>query len=187
MTWLQFIASIVQSVAWPLAVVFGLWLVRRHLGALLERMLELHLPGGTKIILRNVLAKNEQIIKQIELPKVETPKQISPPQAEIVDPTARIINAWAQVEEIVRVVGEQFGVHWNAAGLQLIINELRNREQIAPETYNLFQNLRTVRNSVAHARLSPTDSEADQYVSQAEVLKEALLVGNQSTIRKRSS
>jgi hypothetical protein len=178
MTWLQFISSVVSSVAWPLAVVFALLLVRKQLISILERMLELHLPGGTKIILRDVLAKNDQIIKQIELPKDEAPK-VAPPQPEVIDPLARVINAWAQVEEMLRVAGEQLG--FQGVQAQRVMNVLRNKKLIAPGTFDLFENLRAIRNSVAHARLVPTDNEADHYVAQAEVLKEALMVAGNNT------
>lgn len=149
-----------SSIAWPAAVVIAILLMRQQLISILERMLELHLPGGTKIILREVLAKNDQIIKQIELPKDEAPKQIAPPRPEVTDPTARIINAWAQVEEILRVVGEQSGSQ-RVGSARWVMNILRNRELIAPGTYELFENLSRARNSVAHTKSFPTESEAD--------------------------
>ena len=125
------------------------------------------------------MAKNDQLIEQIELPKEEAPKQIAPPRPEATDPTARIINAWAEVEEILRVVGEQSGSQ-RVGNAQWVINILRNRELIAPGIYELFQNLRGVRNAVAHAKNFPTNDEANHYVAQAEVLKNALLIAGNS-------
>ena len=49
MNWLQFIASIIGSLAWPGVVLAVLWYNRKRLVALLDWVDELTLPGGAKI------------------------------------------------------------------------------------------------------------------------------------------
>jgi hypothetical protein len=50
MSWMQFVASIVGSLAWPLVVIAFLVLVRRQLAGLMERIQEVTVPGGGKAV-----------------------------------------------------------------------------------------------------------------------------------------
>jgi hypothetical protein len=47
MDWLQFISAIIGHVAWPIVILVLIVSVRRHLGSLAERILELSFGGAT--------------------------------------------------------------------------------------------------------------------------------------------
>jgi hypothetical protein len=176
MTWLQFFTSVIGSLAWPAAVVIALFVVRTHLGQLFERLLELHLPGGTKAVFRDALAKGSEVIKQIEMPQQQettlTPKkEITAVASGERDPLVMIIQAYAEVEERLKVVRERLHIR-PIYGPKFVMDVLKNRNLVAPEVVELFDSLRAARNSAAHGRLQPTDNEANEYVKQAEVFKE---------------
>jgi hypothetical protein len=180
MTWLQFIASVIGSVAWPTAIVVALVLMRRHLGPLLARLLELHLPGGTKAIFSkasfdDALAKGSEVIKKLEKPEQQ---ETTPTFHEHIavdspgDPLARIIQAYAEIEDTLIIVRERLNIA-PLYGPQFVMDFL-SRDLLTPEVSQLFVSLKAARNSAAHGRFQPTDNEAAEYVRQAEVLKEAL-------------
>src|SRR3954454_5902101 len=56
MDWKQFIASVVGSLAWPSVIIVLLFLLRRQLAGLAERLQELSLPGGAKATFEKNLA-----------------------------------------------------------------------------------------------------------------------------------
>jgi hypothetical protein len=74
MDWLEFIASIVGSLAWPGVVLIFLWINRGHLANLLDWIEELTLPGGFKF----KFTKSRLLHKRICLrPKGRTKRKIA--------------------------------------------------------------------------------------------------------------
>src|SRR5882757_2661329 len=76
MDWLQFIAAIVGHLAWPLVIVALFVILRKHMGALADRLLEFSF-GGAKITFDKILEKGAEIIDEtlvLQLPKPDEPE-----------------------------------------------------------------------------------------------------------------
>jgi hypothetical protein len=68
MDWLQFTAAIVGHLAWP-TVIFVLFVIlRKHMGALADRLLEFSF-GGAKITFDKILQRGAEIIEHSSQPK----------------------------------------------------------------------------------------------------------------------
>ena len=88
MDWLQFIAAMVGYIAWPLVLIVLVIILRKHVGSMADRLIELSF-GGAKITLEKKLQEGASIIehapppeltKSIEQP-VQEPKEPSPSMA----------------------------------------------------------------------------------------------------------
>jgi hypothetical protein len=76
MDWLQFIAAVIGHLAWPIVVLIVLFALRKHLGSLAERILELSF-GGAKVTFDKYLVKGAELIAenpQPQLPKSDEPQ-----------------------------------------------------------------------------------------------------------------
>jgi hypothetical protein len=80
MDWLQFIAAVIGHLAWPLVILILLIMVRKHIGALAERLLEFSF-GGAKITFDKILEKGAEIIEHTPLP--ELPKLADEPELKL--------------------------------------------------------------------------------------------------------
>lgn len=76
MSWLQFSVAMTGHLAWPLVVLILLYVLRKQLGSLAERILELSF-GGATVKFGNLLSKGSDIID--ESPALAT---IAPPEPE---------------------------------------------------------------------------------------------------------
>lgn len=63
MDWLQFIATVVGHLAWPLVILVLLIMLRSHIGALAQRLEKFSL-GGASISFKDILSKNAELIKE---------------------------------------------------------------------------------------------------------------------------
>lgn len=77
MDWLQFTAAVIGHLAWPVVFLIMIFALRRHLGSLAERILELSF-GGAKITFDKYLAKGAELIA--EAPVAESAKANEPQQ-----------------------------------------------------------------------------------------------------------
>ena len=69
MDWLQFTAAIVGYLAWPTVIIVLFIILRKHMGALADRMLEFNF-GGAKILFDKALEKGAEIIEQAPFPQL---------------------------------------------------------------------------------------------------------------------
>src|SRR5260370_41157922 len=84
MDWLQFTAAIVGYLAWPTVIIVLFVILRKHMGALADRMLEFSF-GGAKILFDKALEKGAEIIEHAPLPKLppkEPELKLEPPHVE---------------------------------------------------------------------------------------------------------
>jgi hypothetical protein len=63
MNWLQFISEMIGHLAWPVVVLIVVFEVRKHLGALADRILELSF-GGASVKFGKLLSKGAEIIEE---------------------------------------------------------------------------------------------------------------------------
>jgi hypothetical protein len=172
MDWLQFISSIISSLAWPGLVGLFLLMIRKQLGGLLARLIELHLPGGAKAVFAQELDKARDVIEKIETPKL-TEKVLAPVEPKIESeqqPQDLINSAYINLASSLSEAREKLGL---SAGLNLsaVVKVLMERGMLVPGTLDLFESLRRGRNAVVHAPSREiTKAEAAEYLGQADFL-----------------
>ncbi|HMA71891.1 MAG TPA: hypothetical protein VKP67_10445 [Xanthobacteraceae bacterium] len=183
MDWLQFVASIVSSLAWPLVAIMALFLVRKKLGGLVDRVKEMTVPGGGRVTFEQQF---EKIQIQTEAVVIEDlgSKATQKGQDRIEDkailemagavPEYLVIAAYVDVEAAVAKVQQGLKKVRDATLLEAIFY-LRERGVISPTVAALFEGLQTTRNIIVHSRgpnrVSP--GEAIEFYRMSRVFLEA--------------
>jgi hypothetical protein len=205
MNWLQFISDMVGHLAWPVVVLVVVFAVRKHLGSLAERILELSL-GGASIKFGELLSKNTELIDdsptlRLSPPSVPTGPPTAPdappsdettpelpPSArpgiapDLSDPTAadaiavrRIYRAFDDIEGLLDAYGRRMGV--KARNGQLV-RMIVKRGWFGQELAEMYATLRLARNSIAHGSANiPNVAEVEEYTRQASLIAALLEVG----------
>lgn len=177
MDWKQFFASVISSVAWPAIVGLLLYLLRDKLTGLVDRVIEVNLPGGVKASFKQNLEVGGEIADGIpHAADASTPPEMikeiaffnkiagdSPPGA--------VILAFIEVEKRLQKVAVKLGKpYWSDQ--RKLMRELVDRNLIDPKTVQLFISLKNARNSAAHANggVDLSAAQATEYIRQAGVL-----------------
>jgi hypothetical protein len=166
MDWLQFSASIIGSLAWPLVVIVLLLLLRTRIGGLADRLQEISLPAGANAKFEKALGEAKERSQQVD-PAVRE-AQLQRPLAEAHDPFVQLANHFPEAaimqcfRELEKKLGEMVGLldlPTNRRDPTSVIEELRFEGYIDHNTQSLFEELRLARNIAAHAtgpnRVSP--------------------------------
>jgi uncharacterized protein YutE (UPF0331/DUF86 family) len=177
MNWLQFISDMVGHLAWPIVVLIIVFAIRKHLGSLAERVLELSF-GGATVKFDKLLSKGAELIERAELPsQVASPderrrvtERISKALERIKELRSRpvdvgqILNCYESIEKLIREIGEAVGRPSNST--IVIMSFLLKKDLVSPEFARLFGTLREGRNIVAHG-YALSDHEIVEYIRQA--------------------
>jgi hypothetical protein len=199
MNWLQFISEMIGHLAWPIVVLIVVFAVRKHLGALADRILELSF-GGASVKFGKLLSKGAEIIEgsatlrlpspassQAELPLSLPKRNINaairetrlPPDAWSAAASRAVgvnsvFDGYRRIELALDDMGEVLGVK---ARNGTLMEMLLRRDLITPSLLELYQTLRLARNSMAHGTADlPNEAEAQEYMMQAGVLAGLLSV-----------
>jgi uncharacterized protein YutE (UPF0331/DUF86 family) len=178
MDWLQFIASLVGSLAWPIAAVAIAVIFHKQLVALLRRLAEMTLPGGAKFVFREALEESREAIDEIE----EKPRRLTYTRdhsvlefknstSEGFDVVAQMLSAYNAVEELfadVAAANGLTGTHW------AVWKALQKRGAISDAAATAMDKLRKARNALVHVSPQVEAMEALEFVRQAMVLQEYL-------------
>jgi hypothetical protein len=168
MDWLQFTSGIVQALAWPLVVVAGLFLGRKHWGPLLRRLQELKVAGAHAIFREHLEAGKAQADELAPAPAHI--RETAPDKAflELAEnfPAAAVTQSWKDVEGILKQVRERLPGMQRRHKLDSVVRRLREQEHIEPSAERLYQSLRDARNTAVHI----TSVEALDFREQVEVL-----------------
>src|SRR5882672_12010517 len=97
MDWLQFIAAVIGHLAWPLVIIVLFAILRKHMGALADRLLEFSF-GGAKITFDKILQRGAEIIEKAPPPQLPKP----PEQPELKLETPKITPTEEQRYKVVR-------------------------------------------------------------------------------------
>lgn len=161
MDWLQFISSIVGSLAWPSAVVALAVLLRQPLAKLIPMIrslkykdLQIDLGEQLAVVQENVEAAGEEPVK---------PSEQLPPSFQTladIDPRAAILSAWLPVESKLNEIGEQLSRHpetdLRKGSIRLavsdmdIVNSLWGKGLVDQVTVGAILRLRRIRNDAVH-------------------------------------
>lgn len=114
MDWLQFIASIIDSLAWPGAVLVAVILLRRPLSALIPLLHRLKYKDFEVEFDREVRKLREEAVLALpSLPRTvptKVPEEVALLELSSVSPRAAVMEAWLLVESTARRILEARGI-----------------------------------------------------------------------------
>jgi hypothetical protein len=204
MDWLEFISALIGHLAWPAVIIALLIVLRRHVGALADRLEEFSF-GGAKFVWKKTLLAGAEIIDGAD-PAVASPKPAEP-ELPLGDPPvefdetngAKVVTrmitrrrfprrvqalTWKK-NAILRVLGGLEGVDkliYDLADLYEIdpaspygaIHSLILLDLIPESLGELYATLRDARNAIAHSNTIPNENEIEEFERQSSYLRAAL-------------
>lgn len=165
MTWLQFIASLVYSVAWPVATIIVIALLRKPLTRLLVSLRHLS-AKGIEFDFGQEVASLEVELDQAKIPEVSIPTESSAtPSARqsseeidaeikalaLISPEAAVARAWLEVEQVLEqtMLRLGYGKARNSFARR-DISLLHDSHYLDDETYRILVRLSLLRNKAVH-------------------------------------
>jgi len=180
MDWKQFVASVISSLSWPIAVVLVVALLRASLMGLIPKIRslkygDLHIDLGKE--LEAVKAEISAHATDAEAPESQPlPPTTSTIELASLSPRAAILTSWLEVEKEIEVTISKHQIrianpHKNHPGLKMRI--LRDKNLIDENTMSTFKKLYDLRNRAAH--LTDVDVGYDDAISMAELCEWLIL------------
>lgn len=176
MSWKEFIANIVGSIAWPAVIALGVWIFRAQIRGLLERPMRRWKAGpfeaeyewakatervGTNVLsLETVTGGRDELDQLVELAEKA--------------PVAAILAAHNAVEDVVRSIAVAANIS-DAASLSFdkLVPALIEHDLIDSRTADALAGLMTLRNLAVHGP-EPEARRAREYIVLAEGVLYAL-------------
>lgn len=186
MDWLTFSVELIKALIWPLLVVIVLIIIRKPLSELV--------PYLKKLKLGELEAEFEKSVRQIKdnldqepalkskktaalIPAAETERLY---QLAEIAPNAAVLEAWKKLELAAKKLIAQMGydLDYNiAAPYRLIAQILEKARLIELKKVKVFDELRKLRNKIAHAAdFEIASDQAKEYVGLANSLRGCLLL-----------
>jgi hypothetical protein len=190
MNWMELTASLVRSMAWPVAVVVAVVILRKQLAAILDRVGSAKV-GPVEVIFDRELNEVRQGLEQAneQTPDVATGTRASGTLMADLDkladasPPATVLEAFAQIEQELRQALLGYGEHADRLGGERLARRAHEVGIINQETYRAIQGLSVLRNLAAH---SPERDEIDgQRAREFAVLADAVVFSIEEGLRKR--
>lgn len=179
MDWLTFISKLIDSLAWPVAgIVLGLMFRKKLLDLIpsLRRVKAGPLEAEFETATKQVLASTADLTAKQHAPGVSetSPKPtVEDAAAKLLrarsEPTATIIEGWSKLDGELHKLGRQTGVVVDPLESELkVYRAIMDSEVLPIGTRQLVQDLRQLRNQVAHAKVIPTPESAQDYLVSVE-------------------
>lgn len=152
---LQFIASIVESVAWPIAFCLAVWFFKRPIADLLPRITDVELWGGKATFskgLQDAEATAENIPSAEEGVRPESTTKPDDPYLELAErfPEAAIMDSYKLVEAVFDENRKELGMS-ESLPPRGIVEILRREEFVSSEVYSLYRQISETRNAAVHS------------------------------------
>lgn len=185
MDWLTFISKLVDSLAWPVAgIVLGLIFRKKLLDLIpsLRRVKAGPLEAEFEIATKQVLANTADLAAKQHAPEISetsSAPSVEDAAAKLVkarsEPTATIIEGWSTLDAELHKLGRQTGVVVDPLESELKVYRAIMESEVMPiGTRQLVQDLRQLRNQVAHAKVIPTPESAQDYLVSVERVVELI-------------
>jgi hypothetical protein len=155
MDWLEFLASVIGSLAWPAAIAFIVYLLREPIRKVIPGLRKFGFAGleaefGERVQEAAVMAASTQTLADVT-PGTALVTELGPEIATA--PRAAVIEAWLAVERELEALAERVDIdrradhRWTPAPL---VRELVGQEVLDPITASVILDLRNARNLAAH-------------------------------------
>jgi hypothetical protein len=192
MHWLGFIASLIKSLAWPVAIALVVWWLREPIRKRLEH-LRRAVVGGQEFEFGEIVQVAEEAAAEASLPssdvRVGEPTLSTELRAEINSaPRAAVVEAWNAVETELVALAEQVGIPmrdetWRRRGIIGYAEQLVGLGTIASALLAVVDELREARNLAVHSRGYTVDrDQAREYVDLAGRVRSALRLAAQANV-----
>lgn len=167
MSGLEFTASAIGSLAWPVAAVIIAAIFHKQIAGLLAKIRKLNW-GDASVELSEQLDKVEDKARVLEADATLPPAVPDAEQAPddrfdallAISPSAAILDAWRPIERKLIYLGKQhFGTADRYLQPQMIAQKLAHNGHMMSSVVAMVDDLRRIRNDAAHAReVSVTDA-----------------------------
>lgn len=183
--WLDFWASVIGSVVWPLVVLLLLFLFRAQLlrlvTAILNRVPEmesLKTPWGEAVWSKSAVAKVSKDVDATLRARSDSVSSLADGTAELdvseqlarIQPSAGVINAFLGVEREVRRYLELLDLPWRGSP----VVAFRRAPQVPNRLKGLVNELAQLRNAAAHGQGDITIESALEYISSSQRVADQL-------------
>ncbi len=170
MDWLQFVSSVIGSIAWPTAVITIISLLRDPLGKLVPLIRTLKYKDLQIDVGQELEAVKESVEATADQPeRKEKPKPAFQQLAKI-EPRAAVLSAWAPIELALRDLGVRHNVYKLGMPIYLLAEELSRADILNNATFQALRGLMRIRNEAMH--LAPISY--DEAISMGELCEWAL-------------
>lgn len=171
MNWLDFIASVVGSLAWPAVTLAGLLILKNPIERAIPRLHKLKYKELEAEFDRE-LDKIEQEAKDAGLETVEDAEIVRDfedhlKQIAHISPNAAIVEAFREIESAAKKLLKYKGHEPDykvAAPYRLIERVLDKTSTLGPREVKIFRDLRQLRNKITHADYTATEVQATEYI-----------------------
>lgn len=181
MDWLTFVSKVIEALAWPVAAVALVFLLRDEISKLA--------PFIKKVKAGPLEAEFEREVKELKEIKEAAPERVKPAEAQAADtasknflfqlaelhPRSAILESWVRVEAAARAVLAKTSIPVSKPGYvpaARLAEPLAQQEVLDQGQVTLFHELRRLRNEVAHAQgFEPTQEAARAYIDLASFLQ----------------
>lgn len=199
MSWLPFIENMTGHLAWPLVMIVLLIVLRKHVGALADRIEEFSF-GGAKFTWKKKLAEGARIIDSESRPGFNPPTEAPEPKQEPAERSpddkraeiardftrrratqhetisrsafGQVLSGLDEVDKTLFDIGDAMGI--DAASAPSVMHSLVVHGNVPPSIGKLYDTLRDARNLIAHSATLPDEKEASEYLRQTNFLRGAL-------------
>jgi len=183
MGWLEFVAAMTKSLAWPLVVALVFVLFRREIKERIRDILKLSLPGvAAEFDKKADEVKSSLVVAQIDHNSYIDTSYVSDlfdikvtrdQEIKSFENVGRIVAAWSQIENVVKVRLEHAGVEISKLGTSMqFLVAAKAHNFITPDQFNSLRGLLTMRNLAAHGR---ADDITENRVTEYLILANAIL------------
>lgn len=171
MDWKTFIANIVGSLAWPLVVVFIVWLLKDKIGDLLPRLKKLKHKDTELEFIEGV----KELVRVEKLPIADESNDLMTSRKALqvianISPRSAVIEAYRIVEvAAVKAIGKAYpDLQGKDITKQVQISKMLRDKVLNTDRYVQLRELLLLRNKAAHAEdFSLTGSPIETYIDVA--------------------
>lgn len=180
MSVLQFIASLVGSLAWPILVLVALLIFRKPLVGLVARATDIELFGATlrlgREIQRAAVSTEAAVVSVQSRPEFAVPAK---PRSRTADknpwlttlgesPSLAAIYAWAGLEKSLRKLASAFGDSApSTVSVTDLLAGLEKNSVLEPEFIRAAHDLRLIRNRIAYGTATISEAEGLSFINSA--------------------
>jgi hypothetical protein len=180
-SWMAFVASLVRSLAWPVGIAVGIFIVRRPLGLALSRGIRRVRAGPVEVEFDNELDEVRQELRRspelaaADEPTLEAGVSVELARLAVASPRAAVLEAFATIERRLSELLLEAGIAVGRPTGRSMARLAHENRLISDETLSAIDGLSVLRNLAAH---SPTDDiggdRARDYLALADAVLYAL-------------
>ncbi|MBB3606629.1 hypothetical protein FHT40_006320 [Mycolicibacterium sp. BK556] len=175
-----------SSALWPIVVMIAVLILRRPLAELVRNVRHASLPGGVEFDVGRLEEAAEEAIAaepaQAQIAETVTSEATTPESTVVtpdvaalasLSPAAVVMNSWRTIESALRRLYEAAfpdGTSGHSRpGQMAMISALHRQQYISEPTFTLLQELRRLRNAVAHEDEEPHVGASLAYAESADI------------------